>query len=79
VPVLCKQCSGQADLIGQDCGEADAAVIVDGDVEILMANAAYFASPVVVDSVSELHDPRLAPDTEVDELPTRRANLAAKA
>ncbi len=39
-------------LIGQDGGEADAAVIVDGDVEILVAGAAGFAGAVAVDAVA---------------------------
>ena len=54
-------------LVGQDGGEADAAVVVDGDVEILVAGAGGFARVVAVNAVAGLDDPGQALDIEVDQ------------
>jgi len=56
-----------AGLVGQDGREADPAVIVDGDVQVLVTRAARFAATVAVDAVAGLDDPGQAFDIEVDE------------
>src|SRR5260370_7809464 len=54
-------------LVGQDGGEADAAVIVDGDVQILVSCATRLPSAVAVDAVAWLDDASQTLDIEVDE------------
>src|SRR5258708_14161688 len=54
-------------LVGQDGGEADAAVIVDGDVQILVSCATRLPSAVAVDAVAWLYDASQTLDIEVDE------------
>lgn len=55
-------------LIGQDSGEADARVIVDGDMQILPSGAAGFPSTISVDAMARLDDPGQALDIEVDQI-----------
>ena len=43
-------------LVGQDGPEADAAVIVDGDVRVLIAGAGRLARVIAVDPVARLDD-----------------------
>src|SRR5580704_5256857 len=59
--------SGAVLLIGQDGGEADPAVVVDGDVQVLVACASGLARSVSVDAVAGLDDARQPLDIEVDE------------
>lgn len=63
-------------LIGQDGSVCDARVIVDGDVQVLVACAARLACAVVVDAVSGLDDARQALDVEVDEVTRMRVLVA---
>jgi hypothetical protein len=55
-------------LVGQDDGEADAAVVVDGDVQVLIARASGLLGAVAVDAMSGVDDPRQALDSEVDQV-----------
>ena len=55
-------------LVGQDGGEADAAVIVDGDVQIFVAGASSLASVIAMDAMARLYDPGQPFDIEVDEI-----------
>src|SRR5260370_32441411 len=54
-------------LVGQDGGEADAAVVVDGDVQILVSCATRLPSAVAGDAVAWLDDASQTLDIEVDE------------
>jgi len=58
-------------LVGQDGGEADAAVIVDGDVQILVSCATRLPSAVAMDAVAWLDDASQTLDIEVDEAARR--------
>ena len=49
--------SGAVLLVGQDGGEADAAVVVYGDVQVLVSRAAGLAGAVAMDAVTGLDDP----------------------
>ena len=55
-------------LVGQDGSEADAAVIVDGDVQVLVSGAARLPRSIAVNAVSGLDDAGQALDIEVDEV-----------
>jgi hypothetical protein len=55
-------------LIGQDGREADARVVVDGDVQILIANATGLFAAISGDAVAGLADTGQALDVEVDQV-----------
>ncbi len=55
-------------LVGQDGGEADAAVIVDGDVQIFVSRAARLLRSIAMDAMAWLDDPGELFDIEVDEI-----------
>src|ERR1035437_5891303 len=55
-------------LIGQDGREADARVVVDGDVQILVADAARLLAENAGDAMPGLVEPRQALDVEVDQV-----------
>jgi hypothetical protein len=57
-----------ASLVGQDGGEADAAVIVDGDVKILVTCAVCLPGAIAVAAMSGLGEARQALDIEVDQV-----------
>ena len=57
-----------AGLVRQNSGKADAAVIVDGDVQVLVTGAARFAGAVAVDAMAGLDDTGQALDIEVDQI-----------
>ena len=56
-------------LVGQDGCEADAAVIVDRDVQIFVAGAGGLAGVIAMHAMARLDDPRQALDVEVDQPP----------
>src|ERR1017187_10129412 len=55
-------------LIGQDGREADARVVVDGDVQILIASAAHVVAGIAGDAVAGADDTGQALDVEVDQI-----------
>jgi len=59
-------CRG-AGLVGQDGGEANAAVVVDGDMQVLIADATSLPSAVAVNTMAGFDDPRQTLDVKVDE------------
>ena len=60
-------CRG-AGLIRQDGGEADAAVVVDGDVHVLVACAGNVVAGIAGDAMAGTHDTRQSLDVEVNEV-----------
>jgi len=44
-------------LVGQDGGETDAAVVIDGNVQIFVAGAGGLASVIAMDAMAGLDDP----------------------
>ena len=56
-------------LVGQDGGEGETAMVVDGDVEVLVACAPGFARTVSVDAMAWLDDAGQTFDIEVDQVP----------
>lgn len=55
-------------LVGQDGGEADARVVVDGDVQVLPAHAARLLVAISGDTMTGLADARQPLDVEVDQV-----------
>ncbi len=55
-------------LAGQDGGEGEPAVVIDGDVQVLVACASGLASAIAVDAVAGLDDAGQAFDVEVDQI-----------
>jgi len=60
---------GGAGLIGQDGGKGNTGLVVDGDVQVLMASAAGLAGAISVDAMSRLDDGGQAFDTLLAETP----------
>ena len=54
-------------LVGQDGGEGDPRVVVDGDVQILVAGAARLFRAVAMHAMAGLDDPGQALDIKMDE------------
>ena len=54
-------------LVGQDGSEADASVVVDGDVHVLVAGAGGLARVIAMDAMARLDDAGQPLDIEVDE------------
>jgi hypothetical protein len=63
-------------LIGQDSGEADARVIVNGDVQILVTGAAGLPSTVSVDAMARLDDASQPFDIEADQIARMQVFIA---
>jgi len=55
-------------LVGQDGGEGDPGVVVDGDVEVLVSCAACLASAVTMDAMAGFDDTGQTLDIEVDQV-----------
>ncbi len=59
---------GAMTLIGEDGGEGDAGMVIDGDVQVLPAGAASFPAAVAVDAMAGVHDAGQTLDIQVQQV-----------
>ena len=63
-----EQDKGSVGLVGQDGGEGDATVVIDGDMQVLITGSGRLASVVAMDAMAGLDDACQPFDIEVDQV-----------